>query len=272
MIRKIKVDKKPIYVIADLHGFFNVLKVNIEINDLLKNCIIICAGDIGVGFDKEEVYLHKFEELNKIMENNNVDCFMIRGNHDDPSYFNGSIFLSNIKLIPDYTIISNGEHNILCVGGAISIDREYRKKMYENKISYLSKLFPNKSVDEIRNDNPRFYWENESPILDYDTLQEINSNSIKINYVVTHTSPSFAFKKDKDGIKKWIECDEKLDLDTSYERSVMDSIYNTLNENKNNLICWVYGHFHEHYEEIINGTKFIALKNFDSISDIFKLV
>ena len=272
MIRRIILDKKPIYVIADLHGYFNALKAEINLKDYLKDCIIICAGDIGVGFNTKDFYLGKFEELNNIMQDKNIDCLMIRGNHDDPSYFNGSIFLSNVKLIPDYTVITSGEANILCVGGAISIDRLYRKKIYQSNVDYISSLMPTEDIENIKNKVSKNYWENEAPILDCDTLKEINDNGIKINYVVTHTSPSFAFKNDKKGIENWLKNDETLDLDTSYERNVMDSIYNILKENGNELIYWVYGHFHEHWEGEKEKTKFIALCNFDYISDIFKMV
>lgn len=271
MIKRIILDRKPIYVVADLHGYFNLLKTEVEINDELKNCILICAGDIGVGFKKKEFYLTKLEELNSIMKDKNIDCFMIRGNHDDPSYFNGSIFLSNVKLIPDYTIINSGESNILCVGGAISIDRLYRKEIYNSNIQYYSNIMPTENIESIKNKIEKNYWENEAPILDYESLKEINDSNININYVITHTSPSFAFKNDKNSIEKWLKIDETLDLDTSHERSVMDCIYTTLRENGNKIIYWVYGHFHEHWEEDKDETRFVALENFDSVSDIFKL-
>ena len=76
----------------------------------------------------------------------------------------------------------------------------------------------------------------------------------------------------KKELKIGLKIDETLDLDTSYERSVMDGIYNILKDNGNELIYWVYGHFHEHWEGEKEKTKFIALCNFDYISDIFKMV
>ena len=54
---------------------------------------------------------------------------MVRGNHDDPSYFNKEkIKHERCRTIPDYSIIQACGHNILCIGGAVSIDRNYRKK------------------------------------------------------------------------------------------------------------------------------------------------
>lgn len=54
---------------------------------------------------------------------------MFRGNHDDPAYFQEErVHHERFRCIPDYSVIQACGHNILCVGGAVSIDRDYRKK------------------------------------------------------------------------------------------------------------------------------------------------
>ena len=56
-------------------------------------------------------------------EANNWIVF-VRGNHDNPAYFDGVQFNHKRFLaVPDYTILSACNHTILCVGGAVSIDR-----------------------------------------------------------------------------------------------------------------------------------------------------
>lgn len=272
MIKKIILEKKPIYIIADLHGFFNSLKTEIVTNKSLKDCVLICAGDIGIGFDDKEICMNKLEELNALMHSQNVDCIMIRGNHDDPSYFNGSISFPNLKLIQDYTVLACDDINILCVGGAISIDRMYRKNNYNSLIKYMKHLAPNKSMEYIESLVQKTYWDDEAPILNTDILKELHDNNIIIQYIITHTSPSFAFKNDRESISKWIRIDENLNLDLSNERTVMDNIYQILKDYGNNIVCWVYGHFHDHWEGEYDKTKFIALKNFDAKADIYQLL
>ncbi len=50
----------------------------------------------------------------------------VRGNHDNPAYFEGTTFsYKRFIAVPDYTILQACNHSILCVGGAISIDRIY---------------------------------------------------------------------------------------------------------------------------------------------------
>ena len=80
-----------------------------------------------------------FSTLNAVLRKINSVLYCIRGNHDDPSYFNDNIInKSNVKLIKDYSIISVGDKNILCIGGAVSIDRKYRISNYQRRLdSYM---------------------------------------------------------------------------------------------------------------------------------------
>jgi hypothetical protein len=73
---------------------------------------------------------------------------MIRGNHDDPYYFNNKVFsYSNVELLEDYTILTVGNDNILCVGGAISIDRLYRLETDSKRVS--------NTLTQLLYDNPK---------------------------------------------------------------------------------------------------------------------
>ena len=54
---------------------------------LLNNCIIIVAGDSGFGFYSYDYYDKEMTELNMTLLENNIKVYFVRGNHDDPSYF-----------------------------------------------------------------------------------------------------------------------------------------------------------------------------------------
>lgn len=195
------------------------------------NSIFILCGDYGIGSNKEQYYLNAFESFNKILSYNNSYVIFIRGNHDNPAFFDGkTIDLSNIKAVPDYSIIEASNKRILCIGGAVSIDRLWRKEQ-EKRIN----AFPKKSTKTL-------YWENESPVFDEDAINEIIKAG-KINYVVTHTAPSFISPETKSGIDEWLIKDETLSKDISNERLVMDRVFETLRDKSIKPEYWACSHF-----------------------------
>ena len=95
----------------------------------MSNSLVIVAGDCGFGFNKPNYYFDLLEKANQKLSEHNIHVLFIRGNHDDPSYFDdNTINYSNIKAISDYSIVQTSTHNILCIGGATSIDRTWRKQ------------------------------------------------------------------------------------------------------------------------------------------------
>ena len=270
-MKLIEVTKKPIYVIADVHGDFDTFLRNVELHDL-KDCIIIVAGDCGFGFYREPYYERVMGSLNRHFVERNINCFMIRGNHDDPYYFdNEKINHSNLKAISDYTVLSVGNENILCIGGAISIDRKMRINNYWSKVDHYA-ISMNVSLEEARSKFLPSYWVNEVPVYNEEALNELKDNGINIDYVVTHTSPSFAFKSDKNGVSYWINLDDALEKDLEEERSVLSKIFQKVTDDEHPIKKWVYGHFHEHNVEYINNIEFTALINCDMKFDAKQLI
>ena len=127
-------------------------------------------GDCGIGFYREPYYERVFNSINNKFIDREIQCFMIRGNHDDPYYFSlEKLWYSNIKAISDYTILSVGRHNILCVGGAISIDRKMRIDNYWKRIDHYS-ITMNVSLEEAKSKFLPTYWDDEMPYFDINTL------------------------------------------------------------------------------------------------------
>src|ERR1035441_7883611 len=133
------IDPKSVFVIGDGHGEWGLLKYKIK-DSGIKDSVIIMAGDCGFGFEKEEFYKQEYNKVKRILKERNVTVIFVRGNHDDIQYFDGiKIDFEYWKAVPDYSVLSfspngeingeiNGEgHNVLCVGGAISVDRLWRK-------------------------------------------------------------------------------------------------------------------------------------------------
>lgn len=223
-----------VIVCGDIHGKYNEVLNFINKYDI-KNAAIIIAGDFGVGFKHPLAEISKLKKFNtKLIESNTI-VFVVRGNHDDPSYFYGEKYnTSHIKFVSDYSVLNINDMNILCVGGAVSIDRTSRKRYTE--------------------DRGRDWW--------FDEVFKLNIEKIKtlknIDVVITHSAPHFAYPYIKKDFDKWTEKDEFLKNDVESERNDITDLYNALIEN-NDIKKWYYGHFHSHHEMYYDNTQFICL-------------
>lgn len=235
-----------IYISGDIHGAFRTLVYNIKRLNITDSVIII-AGDCGVGFEKIGHYEHLYRKLNKTLDKNNCILLLVRGNHDDPIYFEEKLIdFPKMKTVPDYSIVKVAGRTILCIGGAISLDRYERLRELE-----LRKL--------SRKPEIQIYWENEFPIYNEKILQEVKDSNIKIDTVVTHTTPSFCYPQTKGNFASRVLNDEKLFVDVQNERNIMTSIYNKMKADGHNIKDWMYGHFHTSHVEFIDDTRFTLL-------------
>jgi len=154
-----------IIICGDTHGGWDTLFRKIDHNNL-KDFTLIHVGDIGIGFkanrDKE---MRGLEHENARLLKRGIQFIGIRGNHDDPAYFDGSVKLSNLELIQDYSLRQLEGEGFLFVGGAISIDRVHRKQDVS-------------------------WWVDEKFILD-------ESRCVKADVVITHSAPPWNGPLDK---------------------------------------------------------------------------
>lgn len=202
--------------------------------DTYNNSVIFVTGDCGFGFNKPQYYMDLLTKYNKLFESTNTTIFFIRGNHDDAAYFDGEMInFSHIKAIPDYSVVKTQQLSTLCVGGAISIDRLWRKQ-HEVLINKHKKHSPKK-----------LYWENEAFVFDETQLNELLANGITIDSVITHSAPKFAPPTSKKDIGKWIKLDKNLKHDIDQERNDLTKLHTYLVQNKQILRFWSYGHFHQ---------------------------
>ena len=209
---------------------------------LYDNALLICTGDCGFGIKSLEYYMGMLSRLNEILAKNNCTLLMIRGNIDNPQYFDGkTINFSHIKAIPDYSVILTKKHNILCIGGGISIDRSW-KKGHEKRLG-----------------GKTLYWENEAPILDHDKLNEIFQSGIQINGVVSHSAPTSVPVNNDNGLKYWVEKDASLEKDVQNERNILEELFSILKKNKEDIVWWAFGHFHYHAYHMIDKTNFFSI-------------
>lgn len=207
--------------IGDIHGNFKKLFSLIN-NSEIKNDTFIQIGDFGVGFRpiEDEYLLLSF--INEMLIEDGNDMYVIRGNHDNPSYFTEDKFgFSNIKFLPDFHVLEINGKTILTVGGALSIDRIQRKEGVN-------------------------YWKDEEfPLIVPDIKDFYTDNPIDI--VCTHTCPTFTWPFALAPIvKNFIEIDPKLEYELISERKRLDLLYEKVSEyNGFAPKHWIYGHMHK---------------------------
>lgn len=199
-----------VLIVGDIHGAFNRLK-DLIVKMQIENCCLICVGDLGIGFQYSEEGERKgIEALNSFFAERSILFMSIRGNHDAPDYFDGSVNLSNFKLLPDYTRIKINGEEFLFVGGAISIDRLWR--------------VPNLS-----------YWEDEAFVLKPDLAS-------KCDVLITHSAPYWIGSFNKESIASWCEKDKTLWDECYKERMEIDELMKLCQPKKS-----YHGHFHSSY-------------------------
>lgn len=258
VINIFKVDKPNLCFIGDIHGEFNSLQGMMKKTGFRDTVYIVC-GDIGLGFHKKEYYSQIFNKLTRTASKLNCEFIFVRGNHDDKKYFDKQLIHRKcFKTIPDYSVIQTPLYNILCIGGAISVDRTYRQAILkENAFKYS--LYHGCSPLEAEKLCSQVYWDSEPCVYDEESLSQLKLNDVNIDIVCTHTCPSFVKPFGKQQITYWLEKDNKLEEDIDNERSVMDCIYNKLKADGHTFDKWFYGHFHYHNVQFVDNVKFVML-------------
>jgi predicted phosphodiesterase len=234
-----------IIYLADLHGNFNLLHHYIDYFGV-KDAHIIQLGDFGVGFQPVRKEKRMLEMYHKKLVDNNVIVWAIRGNHDFKGHFDKDPFkLTNIRLVADYTVLNLEGQNILCIGGAISVDRMLRKTKLQREGKALN-------VPGYQ------WWTDEGVVYNEKKVNEFRN----IDVVVTHTCPDYCPPDNRThGNLGWFventiknTGDVELRVELEKERREMTRIFETLKTN-NNIKFHYYGHYHRNdiYED--RGTK-----------------
>lgn len=223
---------KSIVICGDIHGEFEKMVYQICMRYKMCDTLIIVAGDCGFGFKYPAYYIDLYfsSSMTRLMDANNYIAF-VRGNHDNPWYFDGEqVGYEHFRAVPDYSVLTACGHQILCVGGAVSIDRYQRTQGKD-------------------------WWADESPVFMPETLSAIRREGYHIDTVVTHTAPSFC---EFTMVPRIVDSERLLD-DMQHERLVMDSILAMLAIGDHPLRHWFYGHFHHSWYAEIDGVQYTML-------------
>ena len=228
---------KRVWVTGDTHGNFKWLKSWCESHNTGKNTdLLIICGDAGLMYygqdDWREEYIKKF-----VQEECPITLLCVRGNHearpanykniqfvtleDDPIIPSGYYFEPNypdIWYVADGSTFNINDKRCLFIGGAYSVDKEYRQLMgwhwfadeeltYEEQLNILDKI-----------DHKRF------------------------DFVFTHTCP-----------EDWQPYDLFMSsIDQSKVSKKMEQFLTTISEIID-FDHWYFGHFHAHRPNITHS-------------------
>lgn len=228
--------------IGDVHGLFHDLYAKIErYGSAISNTDLFILGDANVGFNPTYEKYNLWPALNAYLRQYNTMLYVIRGNHDNPSWFDGKHDFKHIKFLPDYSILHTTDADgnamlALILGGGISINRT-APRMIENKAWFRDEQF----------------------VLDKTFLANVRN----VDMVLSHTCPDFCHPTGlSNSIFSWAKNDPTLVDELIIERKSMTAAYNILSEN-NKIKQWYYGHFHMSVKAIHHQTNFIGLNELE---------
>lgn len=220
-------------VMGDLHNDYHAI-TNFIFRQRITDICLINVGDFPRGLGLPEDLIEEEERLAKLNEylvEYNSMVYVIRGNHDNPAYYDGEHDFSNIKFLPDYTILQIENKNILCIGGAISIDRKT-------------------NIKDVS------WFENEGVVINKDEVKDITD----LDMMITHTSPNYVYPFWSSHIvDNAALLDPTLKMDLEIERKELGEFVDFILARNPNLKQYFYGHFHKYNVTYKGHTKFTCL-------------
>lgn len=223
-----------IQYISDIHlEFLHIEEVKSIIRKIIPTApIMVLAGDIGNPFGKNNHYELFIEEMSKKFEK----VFIISGNHE---YYHNNIDMveERIKTVVskymNVTYLQNSYedyNNIRWIGSTLWSQLDNPKK-FINDVSTIQHM----TVDK------------------YNMMHNIAVKSIEMNLenselqciVITHHMPSY-------------QLISKEYYDDNYNMWFASHMDNIIEQNKDKLLGWIYGHTHQPNDSMIYGVKMIC--------------
>lgn len=228
-----------VYFIGDIHGEFGVVRNIIKTH---KSGIYIFCGDIGMGFHARGYYTQAFNRIQKVASDRGSHVVFVRGNHDDPSYFDGDNRsfcdgMDRVNMAASWDIVLTDRGNVLCIGGANSVDKIRRREGIE-------------------------WWSGETIIeKDPDSIYQFIGDT-PINAICSHTAPGLVDGIEDDTVLRYYDMMTPglIDRCNGERRYLNDVLITMLGEDvKGDVTDWFHGHFHRTYTCSRMGVKIHSL-------------
>lgn len=148
----------PLYFLGDTHSVYEVIKrlQAIRARKLItkeEGATIIHIGDFHHWHYSWSDKRHKesFKILEDLLDELNITILVIRGNHDNPSWFSykNTVYTGRLKFLPSNSFVQLYGLNIFLQGGGISINRtdliqgvDYWENEGPEELAYIDPSFP----------------------------------------------------------------------------------------------------------------------------------
>ena len=197
------------------------------VNCGISRADILVVGDFGAGFGRPKSMDVAYGKVRAALEKNDICIYTIRGNHDNPAFFNGKHDYERLHFLPDHHIIELCGKRIYPIGGAVSADINL-----VDPLSRKSRRMVNDSLIKFGS-SKRVWWPNEAPTQIAEDLPTV------VDIVVSHDAPlSFnppLVQADYVRDETWLKIVES--------RKYLDYVLSQVKP-----ALWFYGHYHCHYE------------------------
>lgn len=211
-------------ILGDIHGDLPFLNRALGLATAKGAELVIQVGDFG--FTYPDGFLAGIDWLTKDYQ---MPLCVIRGNHDDPFWFKQYQRMGYVNFIPDGQIMTIGKSRVAFLGGAVSIDRDFR----EENISW---------------------WRNER--VNPNIVREWSYRDTKADILISHESPATPPSLGPPPMT----ITQKIEEDCQEDRLWVKSAVETLE------VSEVYhGHYHhrETYEFIYGDSKKALVEGLD---------
>ena len=232
-----KYTKRQLWICGDIHGELSGLVRN-AVNRGISCADILVVGDFGAGFGRPKSMDVAYGKAHAALEKNDICIYTIRGNHDNPAFFDGMHDFDRLHFLPDHRIIELCGKRIYPVGGAVSADIDL-----VDPLSHKSRRMINDSLIKFGS-SKRVWWPDEAPV------QIAEGLPTAVDIVISHEAPlSFepplmqADYMRNETFLKIVESRKYLDY-------VLSQVKPTL---------WFYGHYHSHFEGNYQNTLYRCL-------------
>lgn len=222
---------------GDIHGCLKKIIWKISNQLGLSKVSLVIAGDFGVGFGSPKAMDVMYNSVKDRLEKHDIIVYVVRGNHDDPSYFDGKHDYPRIKFLEDHKVYEIEGKRIYPIGGAHSLDRDWRIDANKEEESYGS--------------SKRYWWSGEKIKEKYEDLPD------DVDIIVSHESP-LSFKpvtvRDVNDYDLW--------EDIVKSRKYLDYILKEVRTD-----WWIHGHYHKSTSGNFGDVRYRGL----DIEEIFEI-
>ena len=101
---ELKRSERQLWICGDIHGELSALVRN-AINRGISCADILVVGDFGAGFGRPNSMNVAYGKVHATLEKNDICIHTIRGNHDDPLFFDGLHNFERLHFLQDHRIL-----------------------------------------------------------------------------------------------------------------------------------------------------------------------